>query len=80
MIRLRRLSALLCATCLMSCAPRTVATFQPPPPALVAPLPADPVVPDVVTDQTLGQYVVDLRAALRVARARFEALAGWAVK
>lgn len=55
-----------------------VATFQRPPAALVEPLPADPVVPKVVTEQSIGQYIVDLRSWARGARARFDALAGWA--
>ena len=67
------------AICLQACAkPMPVATFQHPPAALVEPLPADPVVPEVVTDQSIGQYIVDLRSWARVARARFDALAGWA--
>lgn len=80
MRRLLSLPLLASVICLQACAPQTVATFQHPPAALVEPLPADPVVPEVVTDQSIGQYIVDLRSWARVARARFDALAGWAGK
>ena len=79
MPRLRHLSALLCVICLQACAkPMPIATFQHPPAALVEPLPADPVVPEVATDTAVGQYIVELRSWARVARTRFDALAGWA--
>ncbi|WP_425474080.1 Rz1-like lysis system protein LysC [Sphingomonas montanisoli] len=69
------LALLLCST---ACGPKIAVESAPPPPALVADLPADPAVPEVVNEATAGQYIVDLRGALRNVRARYEALRAWA--
>lgn len=75
------LPALSFALFLMSCEkPTQVASLPTPPAALVADLPAQPLVPVEATDVGVGSYIVALREYGRTVAARFEALRVWSLK